>query len=88
MFSKLAKVSAGIAFLGGVANADRYLTEIEELIMQVKRDTDGKEHISWKETLTQKMKHSNEFCDTIKHELLIPRLGNHYSYHDSLVAID
>lgn len=24
----------------------------------------------------------------MKHELLIPRLGNHYSYHDSLVIID
>lgn len=88
MFSKLAKYAAGMAVVGGVANADRYLTEIEELIMQVKRDTDGKEHISWKETLTEKMQHSNEFCDTVKHELLIPRLGNHYSYHDSLVVID
>ena len=77
-----------MAVLSGVAYADRYLTEIEELIMQVKRDTDGQEHISWKETLTQKMQHSNEFCDTVKHELLIPRLGNHYSYHDSLVVID
>ena len=88
MLSKLAKYSAGVAFLGGVAHADRYLTEIEELIMQVKRDTDGKEHISWKESLTEKMQHSTEFCDTVKHELLIPRLGNHYSYHDSLTVID
>jgi hypothetical protein len=39
----------------GSAKADRYLTEMEELIMQVKRDTDGKEYISWKETLTKKM---------------------------------
>ena len=88
-----------MAVLSGVAYADRYLTEIEELIMQVKRyndykaghrwrNTDGQEHISWKETLTQKMQQSNEFCDTVKHELLIPRLGNHYSYHDSLVVID
>ena len=86
--SNLAKVSTGLAILSSVANADRYLTEIEELIMQVKRDTDGKEHISWKESLTEKMLHSNEFCDKVKHELLIPRLGNHYSYHDSLVVID
>ena len=77
-----------MAFIGGVANADRYLTEIEELIMQVKRDTDGKEHISWKESLTEKMMHSAEFDDTVKHELLIPRLGNHYSYHDSLTVIE
>lgn len=48
MLSKLAKWSTGLAVLAGVANADRYLTEIEELIMQVKRDTDGKEHIAWK----------------------------------------
>lgn len=88
MLPKLAKYSAGMAFLGGLVNADRYLTEIEELIMQVKRDTDGKEHISWKETLTEKMLHSNEFDDTVKHELLIPRLGNHYSYHDSLTVIE
>ena len=88
MLSKLAKCSAGVALLSQVATADRYLTEIEELIMQVKRDTDGKEHISWKESLTEKMLHSVEFCDTVKHELLIPRLGNHYSYHDSLVVID
>ena len=45
-----------IAFLlSNLTYADRYLTEMEELIMQVKRDTDGKEHISWKETLTKKM---------------------------------
>ena len=88
MLSKLAKYSTGLALLSGVAHADRYLTEIEELIMQVKRDTDGKEHISWKESITAKLQHSGEFCDKIKHELLIPRLGNHYSYHDSLVAID
>jgi len=88
MLSKLALSATGVALLSGFANADRYLTEIEELIMQVKRDTDGKEHISWKESLTQKMKHSNEFSDKLKHELLIPRLGNHYSYHDTLVIID
>ena len=88
MLSKTATLASGLALLSGSANADRYLTEIEELIMQVKRDTDGKEHISWKESLTQKMQHSNEFCDTVKHELLIPRLGNHYSYHDSLVVIE
>lgn len=88
MLSKLATMASGMAMLSGVANADRYLTEIEELIMQVKRDTDGKEHISWKESLTEKMQHSNEFCDKVKHELLIPRLGNHYSYHDSLVVIE
>ena len=88
MLSNLAKYSAGLALLSGVAHADRYLTEIEELIMQVKRDTDGKEHISWKESITAKLQHSGEFCDKIKHELLIPRLGNHMSYHDSLVAID
>ena len=56
--------------------------------MQVKRDTDGQERISWKESLTSKMQQSHEFDDIVKHELLIPRLGNHYSYHDSLVAID
>ena len=55
MFSKLAKLSAGMALLSSCANADRYLTEIEELIMQVKRDTDGKEYISWKESITAKM---------------------------------
>ena len=88
MFSKLAKATAGLSILSSLVNADRYLTEIEELIMQVKRDTDGKEHISWKESLTDKMQHSNEFCDKVKHELLIPRLGNHYSYHDSLIVID
>ena len=88
MLSNLSKVATGVAILGGVVNADRYLTEIEELIMQVKRDTDGKEHIDWKESITQKMSHSNEFCDKVKHELLIPRLGNHYSYHDSMVVIE
>ena len=55
MLSKLAKWTAGLSLISSVANADRYLTEIEELIMQVKRDTDGKEHISWKESLTEKM---------------------------------
>ena len=88
MLSKLAKCTAGLALLSGVSHADRYLTEIEELIMQVKRDTDGKEHISWKASLTEKMQQSVEFCETMKHELLIPRLGNHYSYHDSLIVID
>lgn len=88
MINNLSKVAAGLALLSGGAFADRYLTEIEELIMQVKRDTDGKEHISWKESLTEKMQHSKEFCDKVKHELLIPRLGNHYSYHDTLVAIE
>ena len=88
MLSNVAKLASGVALLSGTAHADRYLTEIEELIMQVKRDTDGKEHISWKETLTEKMQHSAEFCDKVKHELLIPRLGNHYSYHDSLVVIE
>ena len=88
MFSKLAKCSAGLALLSSLASADRYLTEIEELIMQVKRDTDGKEYIPWKASLTQKMQQSSEFSDKIKHELLIPRLGNHYSYHDSLVVIE
>ena len=68
--------------------ADRYLTEMEELIMQVKRDTDGKEHISWKESLTKKMQHDNDFSMKVKKELLIPRLGNHYSYHDAMVVID
>ncbi len=48
MLSKMSQWAAGVALLGSVANADRYLTEIEELIMQVKRDTDGKEHIDWK----------------------------------------
>lgn len=38
--------------MAGLASADRYLTEMEELIMQVKRDTDGKEHIGWKESIT------------------------------------
>ena len=88
MLNRLTKWAAGLTLLTGQANADRYLTEIEELIMWVKRDTDGKEHISWKESLTEKMQHSKEFCDKVKHELLIPRLGNHYSYHDTLVAID
>ena len=88
MFSKLAKCSAVLALLSSLASADRYLTEIEELIMQVKRDTDGKEYIPWKASLTQKMQQSSEFSDKIKHELLIPRLGNHYSYHDSLVVIE
>ena len=88
MLSKLAKWTAGMAVLAGVTNADRYLTEIEELIMQVKRDTDGKEHIAWKQSLTEKMMQSQEFCDQMKHELLIPRLGNHYSYHDSMVVIE
>ena len=88
MFSKLAKWATGLSLISSAANADRYLTEIEELIMQVKRDTDGKEYISWKASLTEKMKHSSDFCDKIKHELLIPRLGNHYSYHDSLVVIE
>ena len=55
--------------------------------MQVKRDTDGQERISWKESLTSKMQQSHEFDDIVKHELLIPRLGNHYSYHDSLIVI-
>ena len=86
--NNLSKVAAGLALLSNGVYADRYLTEIEELIMQVKRDTDGKEHISWKETLTERMQHSKDFCDKVKHELLIPRLGNHYSYHDSLIAID
>ena len=72
----------------GLSSADRYLTDMEELIMQVKRDTDGKEHISWKETLKSKMKHDDEFTMKVKKELLIPRLGNHYSYHDSLIVID
>ena len=76
----------GVCLSGSVA--DRYLTEMEELIMQVKRDTDGKEHISWKETLTKKMQQSSEFSARVKKELLIPRLGNHYSYHDSLIVID
>ena len=56
MFNKLGRCAAGMALLNGVAHADRYLTEIEELIMQVKRDTDGKEYISWKADLTDKMK--------------------------------
>ncbi len=34
------------------------------------------------------MGQSKEFCDKVKHELLIPRLGNHYSYHDSMVVIE
>jgi len=34
------------------------------------------------------MQHSSEFTDKIKTELLIPRLGNHYSYHDTLVIIE
>ena len=52
---KFSKIFAlmGVCLSGSIA--DRYLTEMEELIMQVKRDTDGKEHISWKETLTKKM---------------------------------
>ena len=56
--------------------------------MQVKRDTDGKEHISWKESLTKKMQHDIEFSMKVKKELLIPRLGNHYSYHDVMIVID
>jgi len=88
MFSRVGKWAAGMALLNSVANADRYLTEIEELIMQVKRDTDGKEHISWKESITEKLQHSKEFSDKVKHELLIPRLGNHYSYHDAMVVIE
>ena len=55
MLSNLAKWTAGVALLSGTASADRYLTEVEEMIMQVKKDTDGKEHISWKESLTEKM---------------------------------
>jgi murein tripeptide amidase MpaA len=88
MLSNLAKWTAGVALLSATASADRYLTEVEEMIMQVKKDTDGKEHISWKESLTEKMQHSSEFTDKIKTELLIPRLGNHYSYHDTLVIIE
>ena len=84
----LRKLLTGLALVCSVGKADRYLTEMEELIMQVKRDTDGKEHISWKESLTTKMLHSKEFDDTVKKELLIPRLGNHLSYHDSMVIID
>ena len=34
------------------------------------------------------MQQSSEFCEKVKEELLIPRLGNHYSYHDSLVVIE
>ena len=34
------------------------------------------------------MEQSHEFCDKMKHELLIPRLGNHYSFHDSMVVIE
>ena len=33
MLSKVAKYTAGLAVLSEFANADRYLTEIEELIM-------------------------------------------------------
>jgi hypothetical protein len=84
----LKKVVAGMGLVFGLTHADRYLTEMEELIMQVKRDTDGKEHISWKESLTSKMQHGTEFTAQMKKELLIPRLGNHYSYHDALVVID
>ena len=59
MFSR--KLLTGLALFGSVAVADRYLTEMEELIMQVKKDTDGKEHIAWKESLTSKMMHSSDF---------------------------
>ena len=51
----LRKILFGAALLCTMASGDRYLTEMEELIMQVKRDTDGKERIAWKETLTSKM---------------------------------
>ena len=51
----LLKVLSTAVLLSGLVSADRYLTEMEELIMQVKRDTDGKEHISWKEGLIKKM---------------------------------
>ena len=51
----LLKVLSTAVLLFGLVSADRYLTEMEELIMQVKRDTDGKEHISWKEGLIKKM---------------------------------
>ena len=88
MFNKLGRCALGLGLLNGMANADRYLTEIEELIMQVKRDTDGKEYISWKASLTDKMQQSKDFSEKMKHELLIPRLGNHLSYHDSLVMIE
>ena len=87
----MVKFSKFLALMGvcfGTAMADRYLTEMEELIMQVKRDTDGKERISWKETLTKKMQRDSEFTSKVKKDLLIPRLGNHYSYHDCLVVID
>ena len=33
MFNNLSKVAAGLALLNSGVNADRYLTEIEELIM-------------------------------------------------------
>jgi len=33
MLSNLAKLTAGVALLSGAANADRYLTEMEEIIM-------------------------------------------------------
>ena len=52
---KFSKILALMGVCLGTVMADRYLTEMEELIMQVKRDTDGKERISWKETLTKKM---------------------------------
>ena len=84
----LSKAIKGAALLCGLSKADRYLTEMEELIMQVKRDTDGKERIPWKQSLTQKMMTSEEWTDQIKKELLIPRLGNHLSYHDSIVLIE
>jgi len=49
------KLLTGAGLLFGLSKADRYLTEMEELIMQVKRDTDGKEYIPWKASLTTKM---------------------------------
>ena len=55
MMVKFSKFLALMGVCFGTAMADRYLTEMEELIMQVKRDTDGKERISWKESLTKKM---------------------------------
>ena len=85
MFKKL---TLAAAFMAGFASADRYLTEMEELIMQVKRDTDGKEHIGWKESITKRLQHSKEFDSEVQRELLIPRLGNHMSYHDAIQAID
>lgn len=84
----ISRLATALALLCGMSKADRYLTEMEELIMQVKRDTDGKEHISWKESLTTKMMHSSEWNRTIKKELLIPRLGNHMSYYDSMIMIN